>query len=122
DDPHMDGENAAAAVPVEPYTKIRVGPGRLALDMVGLWQYRMMIWLLIVRDFKIRYRQSAMGALWIVLHPFFSVFMYTFVFGTLAKMPSDNVPYPLFNYVGLIPWIFFSNALPAVAQSLVSHS
>jgi lipopolysaccharide transport system permease protein len=118
----MDGENATASAPVQPHIKIRTGASSLALDLVGLWQYRMMIWLLIVRDFKIRYRQSAMGAVWIVLHPFFSVIMYTFIFGTLARMPSDDVPYALFNYVGLIPWIFFSNALPAVAQSLVSHS
>lgn len=115
----MDGTLAAQA---PPHTMIRSQPSSVSLDLAGLWQYRTMIWLLVLRDFKIRYRQSAMGAIWIIMHPFFSVFLYTFIFGSLARMPSDNVPYALFNYVGLIPWLFFSASLPAVAQSLVSNS
>src|SRR4051794_14766027 len=96
----MDGAPGAIGLTNEPYTMIRSEQSGLALNLAGLWQYRMMIWLLVVRDFKIRYRQSAMGAFWILLHPFMSVFLYTFIFGSLARMPSDNVPYALFNYVG----------------------
>ncbi len=95
------------------------GWGSLALHDV--WEYRDLLYFLIWRDIKGRYRQMALGPLWIVLRPLVNMILFTLIFGTVAKLPSDGVPYPLFTYSALLPWTFFSGALSGAANSLLSY-
>ncbi len=103
-------------------TFIRPDRRVLGLDLAELWRFRSMVMLLVWRDFKVKYKQSALGAAAIIIQPFFSVILYSFVFGNLAKMDSEGRPYAIFNYVGMLPWILFSSALSSVSSSLVSNS
>jgi lipopolysaccharide transport system permease protein len=105
-----------------PHIHIKPSKGGWTLDLGLLWSYRSVVFLLIWRDFKVKYKQSAFGAFWIILHPFCSVILYSFLFGKLAKMPSDNVPYFLFNYVAMAPWMLFASSLAAVSQSLIANA
>jgi lipopolysaccharide transport system permease protein len=77
-----------------------------------------MIW----RDVKVRYKQTALGVAWAVIQPFFTMLIFTIFFGRLAAIPSDNIPYPIFAYAGLLPWTFFSNAVTNSSNSLVGSS
>ena len=87
-----------------------------------LWNYRELLYFLTWRDIKLRYKQTALGAAWVIIQPLFAMLLFTLFFGKLARMPSDNVPYPLFAYAGLVPWTFFSNAITNSGQSLVGNS
>ncbi len=95
------------------------GWGRLALHEV--WEYRDLLYFLLWRDVKGRYKQMALGPLWIVLRPLFNMVLFTLIFGVVAKLPSEGVPYPIFTYTALLPWTFFSGALMAAANSLLNH-
>jgi lipopolysaccharide transport system permease protein len=87
-----------------------------------LWQYRELIRFLVVRDIKVRYRQTVLGGLWAILQPFMSMVVFTIFFGMLAKIPSDNIPYPIFVYTALLPWQFFSNGISNSGNSLVANA
>jgi homopolymeric O-antigen transport system permease protein len=87
-----------------------------------LWHFRELLYFLAWRDIKVRYTQAALGAVWALIQPLFTMLIFTFFFGRLAKMPSDGVPYPLFSYCGLVPWIYFSGMLSQVGNSLVTNS
>jgi len=93
-----------------------------ALNIGELWRYRELLYFLTWRDVKVRYKQTAMGAAWAILQPLFNMLLFTFLFGRLAKIPSDNIPYPLFAFAGLLPWIFFSNAISSSGNSLVGNT
>ena len=93
-----------------------------ALNLRDLWQYRELLYFLTWRDVRVRYKQTALGAGWAVFQPLLTMLIFTIFFGKLAKMPSDNIPYPLFAYAGLMPWTFFSNALTTSSNSLVVSS
>jgi lipopolysaccharide transport system permease protein len=95
------------------------GWGSLALREV--WEYRDLLYFLLWRDVKGHYRQMALGPLWIVIRPLLNMVLFTFIFGTVAKLPSDEIPYPLFAYSALLPWTFFSSALSGSANSLLSY-
>ena len=94
----------------------------LGLHVRELWSYRELLYFLTWRDIKLRYKQTALGATWVIIQPLFAMLLFTLFFGKLARMPSDNVPYPLFAYAGLVPWTFFSNAITNSGQSLVGSS
>lgn len=93
-----------------------------ALNLRELWKYRDLLFVLTKRDIKVRYKQTALGVLWVIIQPVFMMIFFTLIFGRLAGMPSDGVPYPIFAYAGLLPWTFFSNALNTSANSLVGNS
>jgi lipopolysaccharide transport system permease protein len=95
------------------------GWGRLGLHEV--WEYRDLLYFLLWRDIKGRYRQMALGPLWIVLRPLFNMVLFTLIFGKVAKLPSDGIPYPLFTYSALLPWTFFSGAVMGASGSLLGH-
>lgn len=82
--------------------------------------FRELLWVLIFRDIKIRYKQTSIGVLWAALQPVIAMIVMTLIFGRLAKMPSDNLPYPLFVMTGLLPWQYFSKALTQGSLSMVS--
>jgi len=103
---------------------IRIEPveGWSALNVRELWSYRELIYFLIWRDIKVRYKQTALGVTWAVIQPLATMLLFSVFFGRLAKMPSDGVPYPIFNLVGLVPWTLFSNGLSHVSNSLVDSA
>lgn len=82
-----------------------------ALPFGELWHYRELIYFFVWRDIKIRYKQTAIGAAWAVLQPFLTMLIFTLFFGRLAHIPSDGLPYPIFSYSGLLPWMYFAAAL-----------
>ncbi|HEY6805546.1 MAG TPA: ABC transporter permease [Pyrinomonadaceae bacterium] len=94
----------------------------LGLHIRELWSFRELLLFLTWRDIKLRYKQTALGATWVIIQPLFAMLLFTLFFGKLARMPSDNVPYPLFAYAGLVPWTFFSNAITNSGHSLVGNA
>lgn len=100
----------------------RIAPSRgLRLPPPGeLWAYRSLLWLLVLRDFRVRHQQTVLGALWAVLQPLLQMSILTLVFGRLARLDSDGHPYALFVLAALLPWIYFSGAVSTGAGSLVS--
>lgn len=93
--------------------------GWAALRLHELWDYRDLLYFMVWRDLKGRYRQMALGPLWIVLQPLMSMLLYTVVFGMIAKLPSEGQPYAVFTYVALLPWTFFTNAVSSASGSLL---
>jgi lipopolysaccharide transport system permease protein len=85
------------------------------------WRYRELLYFLVWRDVKVRYRQTALGIAWAVLQPLLAMLLFAIVFGRFARMPSDGIPYALFAYAGLLPWTFFSNAVTNAGQSLITN-
>ncbi len=85
-----------------------------------LWEYRELLYFLIWRDVKIRYKQTILGAAWAIIQPFFAMIIFSVFFGRLAKVPSDGLPYPVFAYCALLPWQLFSHALTESGNSLVA--
>lgn len=95
---------------------------RRGFDLRELWRYRDLLYVLARRDVAVRYRQTALGALWAVLHPLITMAIFSLVFGRLARIPSDGLPYPLFAFAGLLPWIFFASGFSAAGNSIVNQS
>ncbi len=93
-----------------------------SLNLGAVVAYRELLYFLTWRDVKVRYKQTLLGAAWAVIQPLFTMLLFTVVFGLLARIPSDGIPYPLFAYAGLLPWTFFSNAVAGSGQSLVGSA
>ena len=87
-----------------------------------LWRYRELLFYLALRDILVRYKQTVIGIGWSVLRPLIIMLVMTYVFGTLAKFPSDNVPYPIMVFCGMLPWQFFSNAFSESSNSIIANS
>jgi lipopolysaccharide transport system permease protein len=96
--------------------------GWIPISFRELWKYRELAYILAWRDVKIRYKQTALGAAWAIFQPFISMIVFSVFFGTLMKVPSDNLPYPIFVYAGLLPWTFFSNSLTGASNSLIGQA
>src|SRR5262245_15769339 len=79
----------------------------IGVGLRELWEFRELLYFLIWRDVKVRYKQTALGAAWAVLQPLLTMLVFSLFFGRLAKMPSDGVPYPIFAFAALVPWTFF---------------
>ena len=90
-------------------------------DLKELWQYRELLYFFTWRDLKVRYKQTAIGAAWAIFQPLITMVVFTVFFGGLAKIPSDGVPYPIFVYVGLLFWQFFSSALSDTSNVLITN-
>ncbi|MDF0652875.1 MAG: ABC transporter permease [Nitrospira sp.] len=102
--------------------RIERSQGWVALQLKELWAYRELLYFLIWRDVKVRYRQTALGVAWAIIQPVFTMIVFSLFFGRLAKMPSDGIPYPLFSYAALVPWTFFSHGLTLASNSLVGSA
>ena len=114
--------SADAAVSPPPTTLIRPAHGWVSLQLRDLWEYRELLYFLIWRDLKVRYKQTVLGAAWAIIQPFFTMVVFSVVFGYLAKIPSEGVPYPIFAYCALLPWNYFAGAVDRSGRSLVSSA
>jgi len=113
----------ASPIPVPiPVIVIRPSSGWISLKLKEVWNYRELLYFLVWRDIKVRYKQTALGAAWAIIQPFFSMVIFSLFFGKLAKMPSDGIPYPIFAYTALVPWTFFANGLSQSSNSLVDSA
>ncbi|CAG1015721.1 partial Teichoic acid translocation permease protein TagG, partial [Anaerolineales bacterium] len=100
-----------------------IRPGRLGGGMwKELWQYRELFFFLAWRDILVRYKQTVIGVAWCLLKPFVTMIIFSLVFGTIARLPSEGMPYPVFVFAALIPWQFFSSALTESSNSLVTNA
>ena len=111
-----------ADLPQEPLVIIQPNKALSALDLRDLWDFRELLYFLTWRDVKVRYKQTGLGIAWAVMQPLFTMLIFTLFFGRLAGVPSDNIPYPLFAYAGLLAWTFFSNAITSSGNSLVGSA
>lgn len=102
---------------------IRIEPprGLLELRLKEVWNYRELLYFFVWRDVKIRYKQTAIGVLWVVLQPVLNMLVFTLFFGRLAKLPSDGLPYPVFYFAALVPWTYFSYALQMTTNVVVDN-
>jgi lipopolysaccharide transport system permease protein len=116
---------ASLAIPEtdsRPVTRIGRSRSWLPLDVRELWAYRELMYFLVWRDIKVRYRQTVLGAAWAVIQPFLTMVVFSVFLGRLAHVPSDGAPYPVFAYAALVPWTYFATALTQASSSLVDHS
>ena len=111
-----------AAHPPLPHVHIEASRGWVALKLRELWEYRELLYFLTWRDVKVRYKQTALGAAWAIIQPFFTMVVFSLFFGQLARIPSDGIPYPIFSFAALVPWTFFANGLGQSANSLVGNA
>lgn len=110
------------ALPNKTHIRIQPARGWAALELSALWQYRDLLTLLMMRDVKLRYKQTALGIIWVVLQPLVAAFIFAIIFGEFAGLPSDGVPYVLFVFAGLLPWNVFAGALQRAGNSLVGDA
>lgn len=103
-----------------PTVVIQPQRGFQSLGVDELWRYRELLYFLVWRDVKVRYKQTVLGASWAIIQPFFTMVVFSLFFGRLAGVPSDGVPYPIFAFAALVPWTFFANGLTSSSASLVA--
>lgn len=113
---------ASFRLPDSPLVTIEARKSWVALNLKEVWAYRELLFFLTWRDVKVRYKQTLLGAAWAILQPLFTMLIFSLFFGRLAGIKSDNVPYPLFAFAGLLPWTFFSNAVTNSGNSLVASA
>jgi len=106
----------------QPLIHIKHKKGWQLIDFKELRQYRDLFYFLVVRDIKVKYKQTVLGGLWAIIQPFFAMVVFTLFFGRLAKMPSDGIPYPIFNYTALVAWTYFSTSISGSGNSLIGNS
>lgn len=104
------------------YVIIRPTRDWVPLNLGDLWEYRELLYFLVWRDIKIRYKQTVLGAAWAIIQPLATMVVFTVIFGRLAKIPSEGIPYPIFSYCALLPWNYFAIALDRSSNSLVNNA
>jgi len=113
---------ADSGVDDAPVTLIEPKRGWMAINFRELWDYYELLYFLVWRDIKVRYKQTVLGAAWAVIQPLLSMAIFSIIFGHFAKIPSDGVPYPIFVYAGLLPWTFFANAVGSSSVSVIGQA
>jgi lipopolysaccharide transport system permease protein len=116
------GSPEIARAALGPPTIIQASSGWVPLRLSELWQYREILYFLVWRDIKVRYKQTAIGATWAIAQPLMAMTVFSVFLGRLAQVPSDGLPYPLFAFSALVPWTFFANGLQQSSQSLVAST
>ena len=109
-------------VNLEPSVIIEPRRGLFHLDLAAIWEYRELLYFMVWRDVKIRYKQTVIGVGWAVLQPLIQMVIFTVIFGKFAGIPSDDFPYPIFAYTALLPWNYFASALQRCISSVVGDS
>jgi lipopolysaccharide transport system permease protein len=105
-----------------PVKIIEPSRGWAPLNLRELWAYRELLYFLTWRDVKVRYKQAALGVAWAVIQPIMTMVIFSVIFGNLAKLPSDGIPYPVFSFVALLPWQLFAGSLQRAGTSLVGNA
>lgn len=105
-----------------PVLLIKPSRGLVLPQLRDVWAYRELLYFLVWRDLKVRYKQTILGVLWAIIQPFFLMVIFSIFFGKLAKISSEGIPYPIFAYAALIPWSYFAQSLNACSESLVGNS
>jgi lipopolysaccharide transport system permease protein len=118
----MGNTTTVTATGATPLLRIEPSKGWVPVKIEELWDYRELLYFLVWRDIKVRYKQTALGAAWAIIQPFFTMVVFSLFFGRLAKVASDGIPYPIFSYSALVPWTFFANGLAQSSNSLVGSS
>ncbi len=103
----------------QPFTHIKPKKGLQLINFRELVHYRDLFAFLVIRDIKVKYKQTVLGGLWAIIQPFFLMVVFTLFFGKLAKIPSDGIPYPIFNYTAMIAWTYFAGAINTSSNSIV---
>jgi len=116
----MIASETKAAIEI-PYIRIEPASSRV-LRLKELWDYRELLYFLVWRDVKVRYKQTAIGAAWAILQPLLTMVIFTLVFAKFANVPSNGLPYPIFSYAALLPWTYFARALNQSVISIVTNS
>ncbi|MCB0120378.1 MAG: ABC transporter permease, partial [Anaerolineales bacterium] len=107
----------------EPHTVyIKPSKGLAALNLRDLWVYRELVFFMVWRDVKVKYKQTLLGMAWAVIQPVMTMLVFTFLFGKVAKLPTEGIPYPVFSFAALLPWGLFVTALNQGSRSLVAHN
>jgi len=101
---------------------IQPSKGLFNFDLRELWQYNELLYFLVWKEVKVRYKQTIIGGAWAIIQPLLTMVIFTIIFGRLAKIPSDGMPYPVFTYTALLPWMLFAQALTRSGGSLVSNA
>ena len=117
----MSAPEAVIVAPESPMLCIAPPQGWWDLNLGELWQSRELIYFFVWRDIKIRYKQTAIGAAWAVLQPFLAMVVFTIIFGKFAHIPSEGIPYPVFYYSALLPWLYFAASLQATTNTIVEN-
>lgn len=118
----IEHRDRTAAPPGDVFVRIEAARAWPSLRVRELWAHRELIYFLVWRDIKVRYKQTVLGAGWAIAQPLLTMLIFTLFFGRLAKIPSDRIPYPLFSFSGLVPWGLFAHGLNQASNSLVSNS
>lgn len=111
-----------ALLPENPLIKIRVSKSWTSIEFRELWAHRELLYFLVWRDLKVRYKQTIMGASWVILQPVLMTLVFAVFLGRIVRVPSQGVPYILFLYAGLLPWTFFSNGVSSSSHSLIASA
>jgi len=104
------------------FLRIEPTKGWISLKLKDLWEFRELLGIFVWRDLKVRYRQTVIGVLWAIIQPILTMVIFSIFFGQLAKVPSDEIPYPIFSYAALVPWTFFANTINQASNSLVNSA
>lgn len=115
-------ETAPPLLPKEPLVTIESSNPWKVVDIRDLWAHRELLYFLIWRDVKVRYKQTVLGAAWAIIQPLFTMLIFTLIFSKVAQIDSNGIPYPIFAYAGLLPWTFFANSITHSGNSMVSNS
>jgi lipopolysaccharide transport system permease protein len=118
----LDAPAAAPGTSHDAVTIIAPSKGWVSLKLGEIWAYRELLYFLVWRDVKVRYKQTALGVAWAVIQPLLTMLVFSLFFGRLAKVPSDGIPYPIFSFAALVPWTFFATGLTLSSNSLVGSA
>ncbi|MCE7948240.1 MAG: ABC transporter permease [Chloroflexi bacterium CFX4] len=121
-DTSSQSDYANAITDDAPLLTLRPSTGWVSLKLRELWRFRELLYFLIWRDIKVRYKQTVIGAAWAIIQPFMTMVVFSLFFGRLAGIPSDGLPYPIFSYAALVPWTFFAAGLANASNSLVGSA
>jgi lipopolysaccharide transport system permease protein len=118
--PSMTKISTFATPTIDPHTSER---GHLIRDSIGdFWRYRELLYFFAWRDVKVRYRQTILGVAWAVIQPLFTMILFSAIFGKMARMPSNGIPYPIFSYCALVPWTYFSGVVSQASGAISGNA
>lgn len=121
-EPYVRSGNISQTLPGKPLVVIESSRAWVPINFPDLWSYRELLYFLIWRDVRVRYKQTVLGAAWAILQPLVTMIIFTYFFGKLARVPTEGIPYPIFFYTGLLLWTYFSNSVMSGANSLIGNT